>query len=57
VKSGIVLKPSEQISGGFLISFDRGRSAYDFTDQGLAEYIGGYLKPKLNRILQDAIQK
>ncbi len=56
-KSGIVLKPSGEISGGFLISFDRGRSAYDFTDQGLAEYIGGYLKPKLNGILQEAIQK
>ena len=44
----IILKPAEEISGGFTISFDNGKSCYDFTDKALAEYIGTYLKPKLN---------
>ena len=56
-KKNIVLRPAEEISGGFIISFDSGRSCYDFTDRALAEYIGVYLKPKLNRILQDAIKE
>lgn len=53
-KKKIILSPSEEISGGFTISFDSGKSCYDFTDKALAEYIGTYLKPKLNQILQEA---
>jgi V/A-type H+/Na+-transporting ATPase subunit E len=53
----IVLKPGEEIRGGFTISFDRGNSCYDFTDKALAEYIGTYLKPKLNKILQEAVEE
>jgi V/A-type H+-transporting ATPase subunit E len=54
-KKKIILRPAEEISGGFTISFDSGKSCYDFTDKALAEYIGTYLKPKLNQILQEAI--
>lgn len=53
----IVLKPTEEISGGFTISFDSGKSCYDFTDRALAEYIGVYLKPKLNQLLLDAMKE
>ncbi|MCK9593848.1 MAG: hypothetical protein M0Q91_17750 [Methanoregula sp.] len=56
-KEKILLRPSEEISGGFTISFDSGKSCYDFTDKALAEYIGSYLKPKLNRILEAAIKE
>jgi vacuolar-type H+-ATPase subunit E/Vma4 len=51
------LRPAEEISGGFTISFDDGKSCYDFTDKALAEYIGIYLKPKLNQILMEAIKE
>jgi V/A-type H+-transporting ATPase subunit E len=54
-KKGIILKPSGEISGGFTISFDAGRSQFDFTDQALADYIGAYLKPQLNEILKQAV--
>jgi V/A-type H+-transporting ATPase subunit E len=56
-KKKIILSPSEEISGGFTISFDSGKSCYDFTDDALAEYIGTYLKPKLNRILHEALKE
>jgi V/A-type H+-transporting ATPase subunit E len=56
-KKKIILRPAEEISGGFTISFDSGKSCYDFTDKALAEYIGTYLKPKLNRILQEAMKE
>jgi V/A-type H+/Na+-transporting ATPase subunit E len=53
----IVLRPLEEVSGGFAISFDSGKSRFDFTDKALAEYIGAYLKPKLNQILAGAAGK
>ncbi len=53
-KKNIVLRPADEVKGGFVISFDAGRSCYDFTDKSLAEYIGAHLKPKLNRILQES---
>ncbi len=56
-KTTILLQPSEEISGGFTISFDDGKSAYDFTDKALAAYLGTHLKPRLNRILNDAIKE
>lgn len=51
-RKGITLKPSDDIRGGFLISFDSGKSHYDFTDKALAEYLGAYLKPKLAEMLK-----
>jgi V/A-type H+-transporting ATPase subunit E len=56
-KKKIILNPAEEISGGFTISFDDGKSCYDFTDKALAEYIGIYLKPKLNQILMEAVKE
>ncbi len=54
IKKGIVLKPSEDIQGGFIISYDGGKSHFDFTDKALAEYIGSYIKPKVGEILNQA---
>jgi V/A-type H+-transporting ATPase subunit E len=55
-KKGIVLKPSEEVRAGFLISFDNAKSYYDFSDQALSEYIGTYLKPKLAELLKNALK-
>lgn len=53
-EEGIVLKAGDDISGGFTISYDNGRSCYDYSDRALAEYIVASLKPRLNRILLGA---
>ncbi len=53
----IVVRPSDETAAGFAISYDRGRSFYDFTDKALADYICTYLKPKLNRILNEALEE
>ena len=55
-KKGIVLKPSEEVRTGFLISFDNAKSYFDFSDQALSEYIGAYLKPKLAELLLTALK-
>lgn len=57
LKRDIVLRPSEDLHAGFRISFDAGKSCFDFSDQALAEYIGLYLKPKLNQLLQEAVEE
>lgn len=52
IKKSIVLKPSEDVLAGFVISYDGGKSYFDFTDKALAEYISDYLKPQLAEILK-----
>lgn len=52
VKRGVTLKQSDEIQAGFIISYDDGKSHYDFTDKALAEYASQYLKPKLGELLR-----
>ncbi len=54
-KKGIILRPSDEIRAGFTISFDAGKSCYDFTNRALAEYIAKHLKPKLKELLEEAV--
>ncbi len=51
LKKQVILKSSEGVSGGFIISYDAGKSHFDFSDKALAEYIGTQLKPSLAQIL------
>lgn len=51
-KKKIALKSADDIHAGFVISYDAGKSQFDFSDKALAEYIGTFLKPKLKEILQ-----
>ena len=51
IRKGIVLKPCEDIQAGFMISYDSGKSYYDFTDKALGLDISSFLKPKLGEIL------
>jgi len=52
MKKGITLKASDEISAGFIISYDAGKSHFDFTDTALAEYIASQVKPQLADILK-----
>jgi len=53
IKKGIILKASDDITAGFMISFDSGKSYFDFSDKALAEYIGSCVRPGLKEILGD----
>ena len=50
-KKSIVLKSADGINSGFVISFDAGKSIFDFSGQALSDYISGRLRPELNKIL------
>jgi V/A-type H+/Na+-transporting ATPase subunit E len=53
VKKGIVLKADTDVKVGFCISFDGGKSQFDFSDASLADYLSRFVKPELARILQE----
>lgn len=53
LKKGITLKAKEDISAGFLISYDAEKSYFDFTDKALAEYLSQHLKPELAKLLKE----
>lgn len=53
-KRGIALRPSADLRGGFLISYDSGKSYFDFSDKALAEYLSSHLKGPLAEIVKEA---
>ena len=52
VKSGLEIKPVKNIDAGFMVSFDGGKSHYDFTDDGLRECLSAYISPQLKEIVK-----
>lgn len=50
--NNLQLRPSDEINKGFVISFDEGKSSFDFSDESLAEYMSGYLNQELYSILK-----
>ena len=52
VKTGVEFRPSQNINAGFSISFDKGKSYFDFSDEGLLETLCVYLNPELAKIIK-----
>ena len=55
VKEPIVFKTSDEISKGFTISFDGGKSSFDFTDESLAQYLGRFLNSQVAQLVKDSL--
>lgn len=51
IKKGVRIESSAGISAGFTISFDAGKSYFDFSDRALADYLLQYLNPKIAETL------
>ncbi len=54
IKRPICFRSAEDIEAGFRISFDEGKSHFDFTDKSLAEYLARFLNPKVADLVKDA---
>jgi len=52
VKAGVEFRPSPNINAGFSISFDKGKSYFDFSDEGLLEALSAYLNPELAKLIR-----
>lgn len=53
LKKGIELRQQADIHAGFIISFDCGKSQFDFSDKALAQYLSSYLKPKVVELFEN----
>ena len=54
IKNSIKLQSRDDLAKGFTISFDEGKSYFDFSDASLAEYLSTYLNTQLAALIQDA---
>lgn len=52
LSKGIEFKPSSGVRSGFSISFDKGKSFFDFTDESLVDALCVYLNPELGKLLK-----
>lgn len=52
LKEGIEIRPSLDAGKGFAISFDGGKSEFDFSDESLAEYLCGYLNEEIAALMK-----
>jgi len=50
----IHLKASDDIGKGFTVSFDKGKSSFDFTDTSLAEYLSIYVNEQVAALLKES---
>lgn len=53
IKQPMTFRTSDGISSGFTISFDEGKSCFDFTDTSLVEYLGTYLNTQVAALLNE----
>ncbi len=51
-KKGITLSSSQSLSSGFTISFDAGKSHFDFSGQALGEYLSAYFNKELAKVFK-----
>lgn len=54
LKKGVSFRAGADIKGGFLISYDGGKSHFDFTDKALADYVASLVKPQLGALIKEA---
>jgi len=52
IMAGIEVKASDEIGKGFAISFDGGKSGFDFTEESLAEYLSSFLNEEVAAIVK-----
>ena len=51
IKQPMTFKSSDGMSSGFTISFDEGKSCFDFSDESLVEYLSSYLNAQVAALL------
>ncbi len=54
LKQGVTLRTADDVGGGFTISFDAGRSCFDFSEESLARYLGAYSNEYLEELLRQS---
>jgi len=56
IKEPITFKASDEIGSGFTISFDGGKSSFDFTDEALASYLSTFLNSQVSALVNESVK-
>ena len=56
LKKEVELESMEDISKGFTVSFDGGKSCFDFTESSLVDYLSIYMNAQVSAILKKSIE-
>lgn len=54
VKQSIVVQTSGDVGKGFLISFDSGKSSFDFTEESLAKFLSSFVNEQMSQLIQES---
>ncbi len=54
LKASITLERADQLSSGFLISFDGGKSSFDFSNESLTSYMSAFVNAEVAKLLKEA---
>lgn len=57
LKQKITFQSRDDLRGGLTVSFDAGKSFFDFSDVTLVEYLGGLVSQELAKILDESVKK
>ena len=52
LKGGITIRSAHDVGAGFTISFDGGKSGFDFSEEALARHLGGYASDQVAELLR-----
>ena len=55
IKKPLTLKSSDEIGAGFTISFDNGKSLFDFSDASLVGFLSANLNPQVATLLKEVV--
>ena len=55
IKHPIQFQSSDEIGSGFMMSYDGGKSSFDFTDRSLAQYLSSYLNNELAELIHASL--
>jgi V/A-type H+/Na+-transporting ATPase subunit E len=55
IKQSVTFQSSDDISKGFTISYDEGKSCFDFTDESLAAYLSSYLNERVADLVKESV--
>ena len=55
VKAGVTIRSVDDLTGGFTISFDEGKSSFDFSEDALVEYLKKYVNEYVAELLNSKL--
>lgn len=56
LKGSVKFQASDDINKGFTVSYDDGKSCFDFTDESLAKYLGNFLNAQISSLTSEAVE-